>query len=215
MSVECFNRFKWISQQEDCKGGKAVRRIVVFICFLILCATTGCAKTGEGTYQMSVATIAEGFRKGKLVVNDGAPDLSGTYKGADGTVTIRKTDQAMLFESTDGYGFKEVALPSEPAPAGYKKIGMAKDAYLVTAELGKCQANIKDRVIALREDGSGQILNGYMHSYTKKGNDPITVGINIEGSTLTLDYPMSTIRTLSYYYGSTDCGWTEFKKVSN
>lgn len=164
------------------KGDKDMQKIVIFTCFLIICT-------------MSVA------------INSSAADISGTYISSAGTVTIRKTDQAFLYESLGEYKTREAALPSEPVDMKlYRKIGKAENAYLVTANIKECPAaNIKDRVIFME---NGKLANGYLTSYTRKDNWPIGVGIDIEDGVLRFDFPMSTIRSLEQY-----CGSAEFRKV--
>lgn len=51
----------------------------------------GCAKTGEGSYHASVATILTGLKTGKFIINDdaGTPENSDTPRAASGSGKIK------------------------------------------------------------------------------------------------------------------------------
>lgn len=179
----------------------------------------GCAKTGENSQHMSVGTLLEGIKKGKLVVNEehdeirpassmngtpkslggtpnsmdgiaAGPDLSGTYKGPDGTLVIKKVHDAHLMKSPAVQGYSEtVAVSSSRVGAAKKKNytdtgAIAPNAYLVTSTLKNCP--IKIRHIAMIDtagDFSSADMDGPTYRIFNRGN-----------GSLELDFPMAEVR---------------------
>lgn len=179
----------------------------------------GCAKTGENSKHMSVSTIFEGIKKGKLVVNEehdeirpassmdgtpkslagtpnsmdgiaAGPDLSGTYKGPDGTLVIKRVYDAHLMKTPLLHGYSEtVAVSSSRVGAAKKKNytdtgAIAPNAYLVTSTLKNCPIKIS-HIAMMDTDGdfSSADLDGPTYRILNRGN-----------GSLELDFPMSMVR---------------------
>lgn len=179
----------------------------------------GCAKTGENSGRMDVGTLLEGLKTGKLVVNEehdeirpassmdgtpkslagtpnstngiaGGPDLSGTYKGPDGTLVIKRVYDAHLMKTPLLHGYSEtVAVSSSRVGAAKKKNytdtgAIAPNAYLVTSTLKNCP--IKIRHIAMIDtagDFSSADMDGPTYRIFNRGN-----------GSLELDFPMAEVR---------------------
>lgn len=118
-----------------------------------------------------------------------AVDLSGTYQGPDGTLVIKKVDDAHLMRSPEISGYSEtVAIPvarvEKARKQQYTDTGtIAPNAYLVTSTLKKCP--LKLNTIALLQDNflSSADTDGTAFSILQRG----------DGS-LELDFPMAMIR---------------------
>lgn len=164
----------------------------------------GCAKTGENTKHMSVSTIFEGIKKGKLVVNedhdeiraatslDGTPaatDFSGTYKGQDGTLVIKKVSGAHLMKSPPVQGYSETVavLPAQVGTAKKKNYtdtgAIAPNAYLITSTLNDCPIKINNLAVLQDNFFTSSDMDGPTYTIMRRDN-----------GSLELDFPMAMVR---------------------
>lgn len=139
-----------------------------------------------------------------------AADLAGIYSGPDGTIVIKKVEDAHLMQSQESYMASRAfaTLPAKMKKAKKKKFidtgRIAQNAYLVTAKLHHCPIKIDN--IALLDDDflSAADVDGPGYTLIKQA----------DGS-LELLFPMAELRRSAS--GEADCNcmaFSPFAKVT-